>query len=143
MSRDFLNENQFEFDIWKTFFSLAVQFLTQKGLQLEKFSPPKRAAIIDKYGDMRVLMGFQMVAMWNQLDTAKTKFIPSMVAPFLEVTLVPETELRKATIPIFYDMINAEFSALGNFKQVRECYLNWNLISNLLIFVTGRVRNDR
>ena len=31
---------------------------------------------------------------------------------------MPETELRKATIPIFYDMIDVEFNANGNFKQV-------------------------
>lgn len=36
------------------------------------------------------------------------KFIPSMVGPILEVTLVPEPELRKATIPIFFDMMQCE-----------------------------------
>lgn len=36
------------------------------------------------------------------------KFIPAMVGPILEVTLVPEPELRKATIPIFFDMMQCE-----------------------------------
>lgn len=31
-----------------------------------------------------------------------------MVGPILEVTLVPEPELRKATIPIFFDMMQCE-----------------------------------
>ncbi|MEQ2168971.1 hypothetical protein GOODEAATRI_020243 [Goodea atripinnis] len=39
------------------------------------------------------------------LGPHKMKFIPSMVGPILEVTLVPEPELRKDTIPIFFDMM--------------------------------------
>ena len=45
-------------------------------------------------------------------------FVPSLVGPFLEVTLVPETELRKATLPIFLDMMECEKAQKGNFKQV-------------------------
>lgn len=52
----------------------------------------------------------------------KIKFIPSMVGPILEVTLTPEVELRKATIPIFFDMMQCEFnlSGHGNFHMVRR-----------------------
>ena len=32
-----------------------------------------------------------------------------MVGPILEMTLIPETELRKRTIPIFFDMMQCEF----------------------------------
>ena len=49
----------------------------------------------------------------------KGHFVPAMVGPLLEVTLVPETELRRATLPLFYDMMEAEQSAKGCFKQVR------------------------
>lgn len=40
---------------------------------------------------------------------AKIQFVPGLVGPFLEMTLIPETELRKATIPIFFDMMQCEF----------------------------------
>lgn len=49
----------------------------------------------------------------------KIRLIQSMVKPFLEMTLVPETELRRITIPIFYDMIECEFRHRQHFKQVR------------------------
>jgi dedicator of cytokinesis protein 3 len=42
-----------------------------------------------------------------------------MVGPFMEVTLVPEPELRKATLRIFFDMMECEQRARGNFKQVK------------------------
>lgn len=39
----------------------------------------------------------------------KIQFVPGLVGPFLEMTLIPETELRRATIPIFFDMMQCEF----------------------------------
>lgn len=50
----------------------------------------------------------------------KMKFIPAMVGPILEVTLVPEPELRKASIPIFFDMMQCEhnFSPGRTFQTV-------------------------
>lgn len=51
----------------------------------------------------------------------KMTFIPAMVGPILEVTLVPEPELRKATIPIFFDMMQCEhnFSPGRTFETVK------------------------
>ncbi|KAF7464463.1 hypothetical protein GHT09_006510 [Marmota monax] len=51
---------------------------------------------------------------WVPGGPHKIKFIPSMVGPILEVTLTPEVELRKATIPIFFDMMQCEFNFSGN-----------------------------
>jgi dedicator of cytokinesis protein 3 len=53
------------------------------------------------------------------LGEHKISFIPSMVGPFMEVTLVPEPELRKATLRIFFDMMECEQRVRGNFKQVQ------------------------
>jgi hypothetical protein len=41
-----------------------------------------------------------------------------MVGPFLEVTMVPEAELRKSTLNIFFDMMQTEENRKGNFKAV-------------------------
>lgn len=51
-----------------------------------------------------------------------------MVGPILEVTLVPEPELRKATIPIFFDMMQCEFNFSGN--------RNFHMVGELGIFST-------
>ena len=75
--------------------------------------------------------------MWEKLGNHKVYFIPSMVAPFLEVTLVPKKELRKATLPIFYDMIDAEFKSDGSFKQVES-----KLIDKLDILVSENRGDD-
>lgn len=50
------------------------------------------------------------------------KFIPAMVGPILEATLVPQPKLRKATIPIFFDMMQCEhnFSPGRTFETVKS-----------------------
>lgn len=50
----------------------------------------------------------------------KICFIPGMVGPILEMTLIPEEELRRATIPIFFDMITCEHAHYGNFHKVES-----------------------
>ena len=48
----------------------------------------------------------------------KIEFIPDMVGPILEMTLVPELELRKSTIPIFFDMMLCEYQLTASFSRV-------------------------
>uniref|UniRef100_A0A8C9NYF6 Dedicator of cytokinesis 5 n=1 Tax=Serinus canaria TaxID=9135 RepID=A0A8C9NYF6_SERCA len=114
LNRFFLDQTHFELQLWNNYFHLAVAFLTHESLQLETFSQAKRNKIIKKYGDMRKEIGFRIRDMWYNLGPHKIKFIPAMVGPILEVTLVPEPELRKATIPIFFDMMQCEFNFSGN-----------------------------
>uniref|UniRef100_A0A671LC86 Dedicator of cytokinesis protein 1-like n=1 Tax=Sinocyclocheilus anshuiensis TaxID=1608454 RepID=A0A671LC86_9TELE len=109
LSKKFLDQTNFELQLWNNYFHLAVAFLTQESLQLENFSSDKRAKIFHKYQDMRRQIGFEIRDMWYNLGPHKIKFIPEMVGPILEMTLVPEIELRKATIPIFFDMMQCEF----------------------------------
>lgn len=119
----------FEHQAWNNFFHCAVTFLTQPSLQLEQFSSNKRWRIISRYKDMRRETGFEIRSMWFNLGELckivlsliivdflflcigqyKVNFVPSLVGSFLEMILTPEIELRKATIPIFFDMMQCEF----------------------------------
>ncbi|XP_045606392.1 dedicator of cytokinesis protein 3 isoform X3 [Procambarus clarkii] len=133
----FLKQTRFDNQLWSSYLNLAVGFLTQPCLQLERFSQQKRHKVLERYNDMRVLMGFQILSMWRELDDHRLHFIPGMVGPFLEVTLVPEPELRKATLPIFFDMMQAEQQAKGTFKQVET-----ELIDKLDILVSENKGDD-
>ncbi|XP_056328872.1 dedicator of cytokinesis protein 2 [Danio aesculapii] len=117
MNHKFLDNNSFEVQLWNNYFHLAVAFITQESLQLQHFSPTKRTKILTKYGDMRRLIGFSIRDMWYRLGKNKICFIPGMVGPILEMTLIPEEELRRATIPIFFDMMQCEHNHAGNFKK--------------------------
>uniref|UniRef100_A0A4W6FA30 Dedicator of cytokinesis 1 n=1 Tax=Lates calcarifer TaxID=8187 RepID=A0A4W6FA30_LATCA len=117
LNKKFLDQTNFELQLWNNYFHLAVAFLTQESLQLENFSSDKRVKIFHKYQDMRRQIGFEIRDMWYNLGPHKIKFIPEMVGPILEMTLVPEIELRKATIPIFFDMMQCEFHFTCSFQR--------------------------
>uniref|UniRef100_A0AAR2J0L6 Dedicator of cytokinesis 3 n=1 Tax=Pygocentrus nattereri TaxID=42514 RepID=A0AAR2J0L6_PYGNA len=108
----------FDFKVWNSYFSLAVLYINQPSLQLETLTPAKRKKILDKYGDMRVMMAYELFSMWQNLGENKIHFIPGMIGPFLGVTLVPQSEVRNIMIPIFHDMMDWEQRKNGNFKQV-------------------------
>ncbi|XP_077565455.1 dedicator of cytokinesis protein 4b isoform X3 [Stigmatopora nigra] len=117
LRKNFLND-KFDYKVWDSYFYLSVLFINQPCLQLESFSPSKRKKILEKYGDMRVMMGCEIFSMWQNLGEHKLNFIPAMIGPFLEVTLVPQPDLRNVMIPIFHDMMDWEQRRSGNFKQV-------------------------
>ncbi|XP_035282476.1 dedicator of cytokinesis protein 4-like isoform X1 [Anguilla anguilla] len=117
LRKNFLND-KFDYKVWDSYFYLSVIFINQPCLQLEMFPPSKRKKILEKYGDMRVMMGCEIFSMWQNLGEHKLHFIPAMIGPFLEVTLVPQPDLRNVMIPIFHDMMDWEQRRSGNFKQV-------------------------
>ncbi|XP_029681223.1 dedicator of cytokinesis protein 4b isoform X4 [Takifugu rubripes] len=117
LRKNFLND-KFDYKVWDSYFYLSVIFINQPCLQLESFSPSKRKKTLEKYGDMRVMMGCEIFSMWQNLGEHKLNFIPAMIGPFLEVTLVPQPDLRNVMIPIFHDMMDWEQRRSGNFKQV-------------------------
>ncbi|XP_050389742.1 dedicator of cytokinesis protein 1 [Patella vulgata] len=123
--------NPFEQQLWNNFFHCAKDFLTQDALQLERFTQTKRNKIVTKYKDMRREAGFEIRSMWFNLGPNKIHFIPDLVGPILEVTLIPETELRKATIPIFFDMMQCEFGQ--PIPKSNRIQGNFNFVENEMI----------
>ncbi|XP_065221520.1 dedicator of cytokinesis protein 2 isoform X3 [Planococcus citri] len=138
--RDFFTL-EFEYQVWNNFFHCAVSFLTQPALQLETFSHSKRWRITTRYKDMRRIAGHEIRIMWFNLGTFtrqnKSKFVPHLVSPFLEMTLIPEEELRKLTIPIFFDMMQSEFYSyrdiLGDKKDTNKIKYNFSEFENEMI----------
>ncbi|XP_056000807.1 dedicator of cytokinesis protein 3-like isoform X2 [Ostrea edulis] len=137
LSEHFLKKDQFDMQLWSHYFNLAVAFITQPSLQLERYSEAKKQKIIDRYQDMRILMGQQIQNLWENLGPNRRHFIPSLIGPFLKVTLVPEEELRKATIPIFFDMMESEIKTSGNFQMVEN-----EIIEKLDEFITTENLGD-
>uniref|UniRef100_A0A4W5KFE1 Dedicator of cytokinesis TPR repeats region domain-containing protein n=1 Tax=Hucho hucho TaxID=62062 RepID=A0A4W5KFE1_9TELE len=48
LNKKFLDQTNFELQLWNNYFHLAVAYLTQESLQLENFSSDKRAKIFQK-----------------------------------------------------------------------------------------------
>ena len=108
--RDFFSYgSDFEFNAWSNFFRCAITFIKQPSLQLEKFSENKKLKILNMYGDMRKTMGTEIKQMWFNLGQNKFRFVPDLVGDFLEMALIDQPDLRKETIPVFFDMIQCEY----------------------------------
>ncbi|XP_042238025.1 dedicator of cytokinesis protein 1-like isoform X2 [Homarus americanus] len=105
----------FKEPVWCKFFHCAISFITQPSLQLEDFTQSKRNKIISRYRDMRRDTSLDIKSLWFSLGQHKIRFVAatdgrqSMVGPFLKMTMLPDVELRKGTIPIFFDMMQCEF----------------------------------
>ncbi|KAH0630016.1 hypothetical protein JD844_012569 [Phrynosoma platyrhinos] len=66
-------ETDFDFKVWNSYFSLSVLFINQPSLQLETVTPAKRKKVLDKYGDMRVMMAYELFSMWQNLGDGESK----------------------------------------------------------------------
>jgi len=47
-------------------------------------------------------------------------FVPQITRQLLEVTFVPSSELRKATLPIFYDVLECQQQKAGDLREVSK-----------------------
>ncbi|KAG5670986.1 hypothetical protein PVAND_001211 [Polypedilum vanderplanki] len=99
----------FEKQVWSNFFHCSIAFLTQPALQLDQFTRNKTSMILARYCDIRREAAKEICSMWYSLGQHKQFFVPQMVGPFLEMSMIKETELRKETIPIFFDMMQCEY----------------------------------
>ena len=61
--------------------------------------------ILDRFGEMRLSVGRHVISMWHKLREQKGNFIPDLIGPFLEMTLVKQHDLRKATLPVVFDVM--------------------------------------
>ncbi|XP_035891383.1 dedicator of cytokinesis protein 2 isoform X4 [Anopheles stephensi] len=99
----------FEKQVWSNYFQCSITFLTQPALQLNLFSKTKQSVIRSNYRDIRRETVFEIRKMWFNLGEHKIMFVPRLVGPILEMSMIPEEDLRRATIPIFFDMMQCEY----------------------------------
>ncbi len=58
-----------------------------------------------RFGDMRLSVGSHVMSMWHRLKEQKAKFIPDLIGPFLEMTLIKQPDLRRTTLPVVFDIM--------------------------------------
>ena len=76
----FREERQFDRQLWMSYFTLGVAFLSQPDLQLERMTAGDgelaRHRAQERFGDMRMKMAFQILSLWSHLGELKQNFIP-------------------------------------------------------------------
>ncbi|KAF7490549.1 Dedicator of cytokinesis protein 1 [Sarcoptes scabiei] len=122
--------------LWNQLFRSAIKFILQESLSLESFSLQKRRRLesINSKRDLRLEMTSLVRSLWYNLSTNKSKFIPFLIGPLLEISLLPVASIRKDTIVIFFDMF---YSCLEKSKTFRD-----EMITQLDLLITSG-RGDR
>lgn len=93
------------------YFQSMVTLITNPCLQLENFIHNKQKLILTSYGDMRIVGASALKNMWFGLGDKKIQFIPDLINSFMKVALIPIQKINEEMVPIFFDMMNAEYYA--------------------------------
>ncbi|KAM3958048.1 LOW QUALITY PROTEIN: dedicator of cytokinesis protein myoblast city [Aphomia sociella] len=96
--------------MWRSWFHAAASLATSGALQLHALPPARRQRVATLYGDLRRDAADLLSEMWFGLDEHQRAFIPCLVGPFLEVSFLRDEEVRKKTIPLFFDMMQTEYT---------------------------------
>ena len=122
-----------------SYVNLIVDFITHPTLQLESFSERKKQYILSTFGDLRLKFSAQLIRFWNNLPKSSIcDFIPTSTQSFLDAALLPNDDLQRELIPLFYDMIDAEDQSKSNFRHIERCFIN-----NLDLFINLDRGNSR
>lgn len=85
---------------------------------IKKLKSIKQKNIIQYY---ILLKKFNLIiSTYNLLKTNKRHFIPSLINPFLKITLIPKKKLKKTTIPIFFNIIKSKIKTYKNFQIINH-----------------------
>lgn len=68
---------------------------------------------------MRLTMCMTMRTLWTHLDDRQYHFIPAIIAPFLEISLIPNRELRALTIPLLVGVLRGDHLRSATVQLVR------------------------
>ena len=69
--------------LWTGFFTLGVAYVNQNVLQLDSrknlsMTMTKKQRILERHGDMRIQMAYQIMSLWSHLGDLKHHFIPGI-----------------------------------------------------------------
>ncbi|RVE42057.1 hypothetical protein evm_013299 [Chilo suppressalis] len=96
--------------MWRDWFTAVASLATSSVLQLDTLPPGRKQRVLALYGDLRRSAASLLGEMWFGLGEHKRSFIPCLVGPILEVSFLRDEEVRNTTIPLFFDMMQTEYS---------------------------------
>jgi len=127
----------FDKQLWMAYFQLSVIYITSPILQFEQMRKHGNICVgLDSVGDPRLPIASHMVTTWQSCPE-QIQLVPSLVGPLLEVTLIPQREIRQTILPLLIYMMEAEQRERGNFRQMET-----ELIDKLDILISENKGDD-
>lgn len=94
----------------RTWFEAGSALATTPSLQLETLPAARKQRLTALFGDIRRGVADCLSEMWYSIGDHKRSFIPCLVGPFLELSFLRDDDVRNTTIPLFFDMMQTEYS---------------------------------
>eukprot|EP01122_Echinamoeba_exundans_P009485 TRINITY_DN3375_c0_g1_i2.p1 TRINITY_DN3375_c0_g1~~TRINITY_DN3375_c0_g1_i2.p1 ORF type:complete len:2320 (+),score=535.82 TRINITY_DN3375_c0_g1_i2:71-7030(+) len=103
-------------ELWSTFFSLLVDFVGARILELESFTETKRKLVLQSYGDMRMDILQVLQVMWAGLDQWQYHFLKQLMRPFIKLSALEQPQLSQAGADLYVTLVQRELAATGGLK---------------------------
>jgi dedicator of cytokinesis protein 1 len=103
-------------ELWSTFFSLLVDFVGARILELESFTETKRKLVLQSYGDMRMDILQVLQVMWTGLDQWQYHFLKQLMRPFIKLSALEQPQLSQAGADLYVTLVQRELTATGGLK---------------------------
>ncbi|KAM9968732.1 hypothetical protein ACTFIW_000606 [Dictyostelium discoideum] len=130
-----INQSQFEFTQWRSFFLLTSSYLNCKDLQFESVNPAKAVFIKTRCGDVRIEMARVFERVWATVPIKeRSTFIPVLIGPIVKLSISDTMDAKRVATKIFYDMLESEIIQTNGYTD-----LFYHTIDSLLEISTERL----
>ena len=93
MAGDCLPHLIFDKQLWMSYYRLSVTYITSPLLGVQEQGSNGSVISLEPVEDLRLPLARHMVVVWSNCPE-KIQLVPSLVGPLLEVTLIPQREVR-------------------------------------------------
>ncbi|EFA75710.1 SH3 domain-containing protein [Heterostelium album PN500] len=111
--------NQFDFQLWRSFFLMTSSYLNCKDLQFESVNPAKAVFLKSRCGDVRIEMARVFERVWGTVPLKeRASFIPVLIDPIIKLLISDTIDAKRVATKIFYDMLEGEISLTGAYSEL-------------------------
>eukprot|EP00455_Lapot_gusevi_P001214 TRINITY_DN1049_c0_g1_i6.p1 TRINITY_DN1049_c0_g1~~TRINITY_DN1049_c0_g1_i6.p1 ORF type:complete len:893 (+),score=284.43 TRINITY_DN1049_c0_g1_i6:184-2679(+) len=116
----FLDDDNFDYEMWHNYMLMGFAVLSHESLQLEKFTPTKRNFILNRYGDIRDAAVPEIRSMWQCLEEKQLRFTHLLSGRCLEVARTVPGNSQQLATDIYFDLLSREFLLTHSFKDIER-----------------------
>eukprot|EP01132_Coremiostelium_polycephalum_P005856 gene5856-7285_t len=114
-------DNQFDLQLWKSFFLMTSTYLNCKDMQFESVNPAKAVFLKARCGDVRIEMARVFERVWTTVPVKeRSSFIPTLINPIIKLSINDTLDAKRVATKIFFDMLESEIMQTESYTQLFE-----------------------
>ena len=113
--------------LWELFFGIVFSFVTHPYLRLQTLTQARHAAILESYGDMRIVVMQQITQLCLDTNMRSQILLPCLryvVRPLLQVLLLQQEELQDIAMQLYFLLMKEDYDQNDSFRRVETCTID-------------------